>query len=336
MATKIAINGFGRIGRNVLRVLEDQGQDLELVAINDLTDPAALVNLTKYDSVLGRFPAPVSLDGDYLVVGERRIKLLSDRDPANLPWGELDVDIVIESTGFFTDKESAGKHLQAGAKKVIVSAPAKGVDGTFVLGINEDTYDPENHTVISNASCTTNCLAPLAKVLNDEFGIVEGLMTTIHAYTGDQRLHDAPHKDARRARAAGVNMVPTSTGAAAAIGLVIPEVDGKLDGFAVRVPTITGSGTDLTVTVEKEGVTVEEVNAAFKKAAEGSLKGVLAYNEDPIVSSDIVGDPHASIFDAPLTKVIGNTVKVFSWYDNEYGYSSRLVEMVAYVGKKLA
>jgi len=335
MATKIAINGFGRIGRNVLRVLEDQNSDLELVAINDLTDPKALVTLTKYDSVLGRFPQDVSLDGENLVVGGKKIRLLSDRDPANLPWGELDVDIVIESTGFFTTKEAAGKHLEAGAKKVIVSAPGKGVDGTFVLGINEDTYDAENHTVISNASCTTNCLAPLAKVLNDEFGIVEGLMTTIHAYTGDQRLHDAPHSDARRARAAGVNMVPTSTGAAAAIGLVVPEVDGKLDGFAVRVPTITGSGTDLTVTIEKDGVTAEDVNAAFKKAAEGPLKGVLSYNEDPIVSTDIVGDPHASIFDAPLTKVIGNTVKVFSWYDNEYGYSSRLVEMVSYVGSKL-
>ncbi len=335
MATKIAINGFGRIGRNVLRVLEDQNSELELVAINDLTDPKALVTLTKYDSVLGRFPQDVSLDGEHLVVGDKKIRLLSDRDPANLPWGELDVDIVIESTGFFTTKEAAGKHLEAGAKKVIVSAPAKGVDGTFVLGINEETYDAENHTVISNASCTTNCLAPLAKVLNDEFGIVEGLMTTIHAYTGDQRLHDAPHSDARRARAAGVNMVPTSTGAAAAIGLVLPEIDGKLDGFAVRVPTITGSGTDLTVTVEKDGVTAEDVNAAFKKAAEGSLKGVLAYNEDPIVSTDIVGDPHASIFDAPLTKVIGNTVKVFSWYDNEYGYSSRLVAMASYVGGKL-
>ncbi|GGE62440.1 type I glyceraldehyde-3-phosphate dehydrogenase [Nesterenkonia cremea] len=335
MATKIAINGFGRIGRNVLRVLEDQNSDLELVAINDLTDPKALVTLTKYDSVLGRFPQDVSLDGENLVVGGKKIRLLSDRDPANLPWGELDVDIVIESTGFFTTKEAAGKHLEAGAKKVIVSAPGKGVDGTFVLGINEDTYDAENHTVISNASCTTNCLAPLAKVLNDEFGIVEGLMTTIHAYTGDQRLHDAPHSDARRARAAGVNMVPTSTGAAAAIGLVVPEVDGKLDGFAVRVPTITGSGTDLTVTIEKDGVTADDVNAAFKKAAEGPLKGVLSYNEDPIVSTDIVGDPHASIFDAPLTKVIGNTVKVFSWYDNEYGYSSRLVEMASYVAGKL-
>lgn len=335
MATKIAINGFGRIGRNVLRVLEDQGHDLEVVAINDLTDPAALVHLTKYDSVLGRFPAAVSIDDDHLVVGSRRIRLLSDRDPANLPWGELGVDVVIESTGFFTTRDAAAKHLEAGAKKVMISAPAKGIDATFVPGINEDTYDPANHDVVSNASCTTNCLAPLVKVLNDEFGIVEGLMTTVHAYTGDQRLHDAPHGDLRRARAAGVNMVPTSTGAAAAIGAVIPEVSGKLDGFAVRVPIITGSGTDLTVTVEKNGVSAEEVNAAFKKAAEGPLAGLLAYNEDPIVSSDIVGDPHGSIFDAPLTKVIGNTVKVFSWYDNEYGYSSRLVEMVDYIGQRL-
>ena len=335
MATKIAINGFGRIGRNILRVIEDQGQDLELVAVNDLTSPATLVNLTKYDSVLGRFPTSVTLDGDHLVIGDRRIRLLSDRDPANLPWGELGVDIVIEATGLFTTKESASKHLSAGAKKVVISAPSKDADATLVLGINEDTYDAEQHTVVSNASCTTNCLAPLVKVLNDEFGIVEGLMTTIHSYTGDQRLHDAPHSDARRARAAGVNMVPTSTGAAAAIGAVIPEVDGKLDGFAVRVPTITGSGTDLTVTIEQSGVTAEDVNAAFKKAAEGTLAGALSYNEDPIVSSDIIGDAHASIFDAPLTKVIGHTVKVFSWYDNEYGYSSRLVETVDHIGQRL-
>lgn len=335
MATKIAINGFGRIGRNVLRVLEDQGQDLEIVAINDLTDPAALVNLTKYDSVLGRFPAGVSLEGDSLVAGERKIKLFSEKDPADLPWGELDVDIVLECTGIFNSKESAGKHLEAGAKKVLVSAPAKGADVTLVLGINEDTFDTAQHTVISNASCTTNCLAPLVKVLNDEFGVVEGLMTTIHAYTGDQRLHDAPHKDARRARAAGVNIVPTSTGAAAAIGTVVPEVAGKLDGFAVRVPTITGSGTDLTVTVAKDGVSVEDVNAAFKAASEGSLAGALAYNEDPIVSTDIIGDPHGAVFDAPLTKVIGNTVKVFGWYDNEYGYSSRLVETAVFIGKSL-
>ena len=335
MATKIAINGFGRIGRNVLRVIEDQGYDLELVAINDLTDPEHLLHLTKYDSVLGRYPHPVTLDGDHLIAGERRIKLLSDHDPSNLPWGELDVDVVLECTGIFTSKESAGQHIEAGAKKVIVSAPGKGVDATLVMGINEDVFDAANHTVISNASCTTNCLAPLVKVLNDEFGLVEGLMTTVHAYTGDQRLHDAPHSDPRRARAAGVNMVPTSTGAAAAIGAVIPEVDGKLDGFAVRVPVITGSGTDLTVTVEKDGVTADEVNAAFKKAAEGQLEGILAYNEDPIVSSDIVGDSHSSIFDAPLTKVIGHTVKVFSWYDNEYGYSSRLAQMAAHVGSKL-
>ncbi|GAB3844063.1 type I glyceraldehyde-3-phosphate dehydrogenase [Nesterenkonia populi] len=335
MATKIAINGYGRIGRNLLRVIEDQGHDLEVVAVNDLTAPEALVNLTKYDSVLGRFPSEVTMDDDALVVGGRKIKLLSERDPANLPWGELNVDIVIESTGFFTDKESASKHIEAGAKKVIISAPGKGVDATLVMGINEDTYEAESHTVVSNASCTTNCLAPLVKVLNDEFGIVEGLMTTVHAYTGDQRLHDAPHSDPRRARAAAVNMVPTSTGAAKAIGLVIPEVDGKLDGFAVRVPVATGSGTDLTVTVQKDGVTAEDVNAAFKKAAEGELAGALAYSTDPLVSTDIVADPHASIFDAPLTKVIGNTVKVFSWYDNEYGYSSRLAEMAVFMGGKL-
>lgn len=335
MATKIAINGFGRIGRNVLRVLEDQGQDLELVAVNDLTEPAVLAHLVAYDSVLGRFPAKVTLEDDYLVVGNRRIQMLSEREPTKLPWADLDVDIVIESTGLFNSKEAASKHLEAGAKKVITSAPAQGVDATFVLGINEHTYDPEHHQVVSNASCTTNCLAPLVKVLHDEFGIVEGLMTTVHAYTGDQRLHDAPHADLRRARAAGVNMVPTSTGAAAAIGAVIPEMAGKLDGFAVRVPTITGSGTDLTVTVGREGVTAEAVNNAFRTAADGPLAGALAYNEDPIVSTDIVGDPHGAIFDAPLTKVIGRTVKVFAWYDNEYGYSSRLVEMVDYMGRRL-
>lgn len=336
MTVKIAINGFGRIGRNVLRVLEDHPNDLELVAINDLTDPETLVTLTKYDSVMGRFPQQVSLEGETLVVGEKRIKLFAEKDPGQLPWADLDVDIVLECTGFFNDQESASKHIAAGAKKVILSAPGKGVDGTFVLGINEDTYDAENHTVISNASCTTNCLAPLVKVLNDEFGIVEGLMTTIHAYTGDQRLHDAPHSDLRRARAAAVNMVPTSTGAAKAIGAVIPEVDGKLDGFAVRVPTITVSGTDLTVTVEQDGVTVDQVNAAFKKAAEGPLAGLLEYNVDPIVSSDVNGDSHGAIFDAPLTKVIGHTVKVFAWYDNEHGYSSRLVRMAEFVGAKLS
>lgn len=335
MPTRIAINGFGRVGRSALRVIQDQGQDLELVAINDLADPEQLANLTKYDSVLGRFPAEISLEEGTLVVGHQRVKLFAEEDPAVLPWEELGVDIVLECTGFFRTKETAGKHLQAGAKKVIVSAPGKGMDATLVLGINESTYDAANHTVVSNASCTTNCLAPLVKVLDEQFGIVNGLMTTIHAYTGDQRLHDAPHKDPRRARAAGVNIVPTSTGAAKGIGAVIPEVEGKLDGFALRVPTITGSGTDLTVTVEKSGVSAEEVNAVFKQAAEGPLAGMLAYSTDPIVSTDIIGDPHAAIFDAPLTKVIGKTVKVFGWYDNEYGYSSRLVETAVYIGNQL-
>lgn len=335
MTTRIAINGYGRIGRSLLRVIEDQGQDLEVVAINDLSDPDSMVNLTKYDSILGRFPAEVSRDGEHLVAGRQRIELLSERDPANLPWGDLGVDIVLECTGLFRTKETASQHIDAGAKKVIVSAPAKGADATLVLGINESTYDPASHTVISNASCTTNCLAPLVKVLNDEFGITEGLMTTIHAYTGDQRLQDAPHKDPRRARAAAVNMVPTSTGAAKSIGLVIPEVAGKLDGFAVRVPVPTVSGTDLTVTVEKQGVTVDDVNSAFEKAAAGPLTGALAYSEDPLVSSDLIADPHASIFDAPLTKVIGQTIKVFGWYDNEYGYSSRMADTAVYVGQDL-
>ncbi|WP_150460134.1 type I glyceraldehyde-3-phosphate dehydrogenase [Nesterenkonia ebinurensis] len=335
MAARIVINGFGRVGRSVLRVIQDQGQDLELVAINDLASPEQLLNLTKYDSVLGRFPAEISLEDDYLVVGDRRIRLLAEKDPATLPWDELGVDIVLECTGFFRTKETAGKHLEAGAKKVIVSAPGKGMDATLVLGINDSVYDPASHSVVSNASCTTNCLAPLVKVLDEQFGIVEGLMTTIHAYTGDQRLHDAPHKDARRARAAAVNIVPTSTGAAKGIGSVIPEIAGKLDGFALRVPTITGSATDLTVTVSKEGVSAEDVNEAFAQAAEGPLAGVLAYSTDPIVSTDIIGDPHAVIFDAPLTKVIGNTVKILGWYDNEYGYSSRLVETAVYIGNQL-
>ncbi|NDK30628.1 type I glyceraldehyde-3-phosphate dehydrogenase [Nesterenkonia haasae] len=333
--TRIAINGYGRIGRSLLRVIEAQGQALEVVAINDLTDPDSMVNLTKYDSILGRFPAVVARDGDYLVAGQHRIKLLSETEPADLPWAELDIDIVLECTGLFRTHETASRHIEAGAKKVIVSAPAKGADATLVLGINESTYDPASHTIISNASCTTNCLAPLVKVLNDEFGIVEGLMTTIHAYTADQRLHDAPHKDPRRARAAAVNMVPTSTGAAKGIGLVIPEVDGKLDGFAMRVPVPTVSGTDLTVTIRKQGVSVDDVNSAFKKAAAGPLAGPLAYSEDPLVSSDLIADPHASIFDAPLTKVIGQTVKVFGWYDNEYGYASRMAETAVYIGERL-
>lgn len=335
MTVRIAINGFGRVGRSALRVIEEQGQDLEVVAVNDLASPEQLVNLTKYDSVLGRFPADLSLEDNYLVVGDRRIRLVAEKDPAALPWDELGVDIILECTGFFRTKEAAGKHLEAGAKKVIVSAPGRDMDATLVLGINDSVYDPASHSVVSNASCTTNCLAPLVKVLDEQFGIVEGLMTTIHAYTGDQRLHDAPHKDPRRARAAAVNIVPTSTGAAKGIGSVIPEIAGKLDGFALRVPTITGSATDLTITVSQTGVSVEDVNAAFAQAAEGPLAGVLAYNTDPIVSTDIIGDPHAVIFDAPLTKVIGNTVKVLGWYDNEYGYSSRLVETAVFIGNQL-
>lgn len=335
MATRIAINGFGRIGRTALRALHEQSHDLELVAVNDLADPEALVNLLRYDSILGRFPAEVSLQGTELRIGSQRVRVLSEPDPANLPWAELGVDLVLECTGIFRSKDDAAAHLDAGAQKVLISAPGKGVDATVVMGVNESSYDPQHHTVVSNASCTTTCLAPLVKVLQEQFGIVEGQMTTIHAYTADQRLHDAPHKDPRRARAAAINMVPTSTGAAKAIGAVIPAVEGKLDGFAVRVPIPTGSGTDLTVTVEQEGVTAEAVNAAFKRAAEGELAGALAYNEDPLVSSDIVADPHGAIFDAPLTKVVGRSVKVFGWYDNEYGYSSRLLETAAYMGRHL-
>lgn len=335
MATRIAVNGFGRIGRTALRALHQEQPDLELVAVNDLSDPETLVNLLRFDSVMGRFPAEVSLDGDELRVGSDRIKVLSERNPSKLPWDELGVDIVLECTGLFRTKDEASAHLEAGAKKVLISAPGKGVDATLVMGINDSDYDAEQHTVVSNASCTTTCLAPLVKVLHQQFGIVEGLMTTIHAYTADQRLHDSPHKDLRRARAAAVNLVPTSTGAAKAIGLVIPEVEGKLDGFAVRAPIPTGSGTDLTVTVKQSGVTAEAVNAAFREAAEGELSGALAYSEDPLVSSDIVGDPHGAIFDAPLTKVIGQTVKVFGWYDNEYGYSARLLQTAAHMGRQL-
>ena len=332
--TRVGINGFGRIGRNYLRAALAQNSDLEIVAVNDLSDPAGLAHLLKYDSVTGRLGAAVSVDGDSIVVNGKSIKVLAERDPAELPWKELGVDIVIESTGIFTDGEKAKKHIEAGAKKVLISAPATNEDATFVIGVNDHLYDPEKHHIISNASCTTNCLAPLAKVFNDRFGIVNGLMTTIHAYTADQNLQDGPHKDLRRARAAAINIVPSSTGAAKAIGLVLPELKGKLDGFALRVPVPTGSITDLTLVSEKK-VTVDEIRAAYKEAAEGPLKGILLYTEDEIVSSDIVTDPHSSIFDAGLVRVIDNTVKLSSWYDNEWGYSNRLVELTAMVAAKL-
>jgi len=335
VTVKIGINGFGRIGRNYFRAALAKGSDIEIVAVNDLSDPASLAHLLKYDSVGGRLDATVEVDGDSIIVNGKAIKVLAERDPANLPWGALGVDIVIESTGRFTKVEDALKHVEAGAQKVLVSAPATGADvATIVLGVNEASYDPALHNVISNASCTTNCLAPLSKVLLDNFGIERGLMTTVHAYTADQNLQDGPHSDLRRARAAAVNIIPTSTGAAKALGLVIPELIGKLDGYALRVPVPTGSITDLTVTVSRP-VTVAEVNAAYKAAAEGPLKGILSYTEDPIVSSDIVGDPHSSIFDAGLTKVIGDQVKVASWYDNEWGYSNRLVDLTEFVAERL-
>lgn len=336
MTTRIGINGFGRIGRNYFRAALEQGADLEIVAVNDLTSPETLAHLLKYDSVTGRLGVSVEVADGALVVDGKTIKVLAERDPANLPWADLGVDIVVESTGFFTKASDARKHIDAGAKKVLISAPASDEDLTVVLGVNDDQYDPENHHIVSNASCTTNCLGPLAKVLNDTFGIEHGLMTTIHAYTADQNLQDGPHKDLRRARAAAINMVPTSTGAAKAIGLVLPELKGKLDGYAIRVPVPTGSATDLTVTVGRE-VTAEEVNAAYKAAAaDGSLKGYLTYTEAPIVSSDIVTDPASCIFDSGLTKVIGNQVKVVGWYDNEWGYSNRLVDLTEIVAAKLS
>ncbi|HVW17569.1 MAG TPA: type I glyceraldehyde-3-phosphate dehydrogenase [Solirubrobacteraceae bacterium] len=329
MSLRVGINGFGRIGRNVFRAAHESGADIEWVAVNDLTDPKTLANLLKYDSILGRFPGAVEATADGLTVDGRGLKVLAERDPAGLPWGELGVDVVIESTGFFTDREQAAAHLDAGARKVVITAPAKNEDITVALGVNFDQYDPERHHVISNASCTTNCLAPFAKVINDAVGIKHGLMTTIHAYTGDQRLHDAPHKDLRRARAAAINLVPTSTGAAKAVGLVLPELVGKLHGFAVRAPVPTGSLVDLTFEAERE-TTVEEVNEAFRaKADQGDLKGILRYTEDPLVSTDIVGDPYSSIVDGGLTAVLdGTLVKVVSWYDNEWGYSNRVVELV--------
>jgi len=334
VSVKIGINGFGRIGRNYLRAALAKGSDLEVVAVNDLTDNKTLAHLLKYDSITGRLDATVELDGDNIVVNGKPIKVLAERDPANLGWGDLGVDIVIESTGRFTKADDARKHIEAGAKKVIISAPATGEDATFVMGVNEHLYDPASHNIISNASCTTNCLAPLAKVFNDEFGIERGLMTTVHAYTADQNLQDGPHSDLRRARAAAINIVPTSTGAAKAIGLVLPELKGKLDGFALRVPVPTGSITDLTVTASRP-VTIDEVKAAYKKAAEGPLKGILKYTEDEIVSSDIVSDPHSSIFDSGLLRVLGDQVKLSSWYDNEWGYSNRLVDLTEYVAERL-
>lgn len=335
MSVKIGINGFGRIGRNYFRAALAKGSDLDIVAVNDLTDNKALATLLKYDSVTGRLDATVELDGDSIVVNGKPITVLEQRDPALLGWGDLGVDIVIESTGRFTNAEDARKHLEAGAKKVIISAPAKGEDATFVMGVNEQSYDPANHHIISNASCTTNCLAPLAKVFLDNFGIERGLMTTVHAYTADQNLQDGPHSDLRRARAAAINIVPTSTGAAKAIGLVLPELVGKLDGYALRVPVPTGSITDLTVET-RAGLTVDDINAAYREAAAGSLKGLLSYTEDPIVSSDIVSDPHSCIFDSGLTKVIGTQVKVAGWYDNEWGYSNRLVDLTEYVADRLS
>jgi glyceraldehyde 3-phosphate dehydrogenase len=338
MTVRVGINGFGRIGRNFFRAVqalnESGGADIEVVAANDLGDLKTMAHLLKYDSILGRFPADVSVVDDGIQVGGQTLRILAEKDPAQLPWKDLGVDVVVESTGFFTDATKARAHLDGGAQKVIVSAPAKNEDVTVVMGVNHTSYDPQAHSIISNASCTTNCLGPMAKVMHEELGIVKGLMTTIHAYTQDQNLQDAPHKDLRRARAAALNIVPTSTGAAKAIGLVMPELKGKLDGYALRVPVPTGSATDLTFEAARE-TSADEVNAAVKAAAEGDLKGILKYTEDAIVSTDIVTDPHSCIFDAGLTKVLGNQVKVVGWYDNEWGYSNRLADLVSFVGETL-
>ncbi len=331
MTVRVGINGFGRIGRNFFRAVRASGADIEIVGVNDLTDNASLAHLLKFDSILGRLDADVTSTESAIKVGDQEIAAFAERDPAALKWGDIGADVVVESTGFFTDATKARAHVEGGAKKVIISAPASNEDFTVVMGVNHEDYDPERHTVISNASCTTNCLAPMAKALNDEFGIVKGLMTTIHAYTADQNLQDNIHKDPRRARAAAINLVPTSTGAAKAIGLVLPELKGKLDGFAVRVPVPTGSATDLTIEAGRE-TSVEEVNAAVEKAADGRY---LRYSTDPLVSSDIVTDPASCIFDAPLTKVIGNQVKVVGWYDNEWGYSNRLADLITHIGATL-
>ncbi len=348
MTIRVGINGFGRIGRNFYRAVQEQqsqgfvintllalsGEDIEIVGVNDLTDNRTLAHLLKYDSILGRLDGDVTVTDDEIVVNGKSIKAMSERNPADLPWGDLGADIVIESTGFFTDKAGALGHVEGGAKKVLISAPAKDPDVTVVMGVNQGDYDPATDVVISNASCTTNCLAPMAKAIYDAFGINWGLMTTIHAYTNDQVILDAPHKDLRRARAGALNMIPTTTGAARAIGLVMPELKGKLDGYAMRVPVPTGSATDLTVELTN-ATDAESLNAAVKAAADGPLKGILKYTEDPIVSSDIVTDPHSCIFDASLTSTMGNTAKVLGWYDNEWGYSNRLVDLVRYVGATL-
>ncbi len=334
MTVKVGINGFGRIGRNFYRALLASGADVEVVGVNDLTDTTTLAHLLKYDSILGRLGVSVEAGDGQILVDGKALPVFAERDPANLPWDKVGADIVIESTGFFTDASSAGKHLAAGAKKFILSAPATGEDITIVMGVNDKDYDPAAHNIISNASCTTNCLAPMAKAIDDAFGIERGLMTTIHAYTNDQNILDYPHKDLRRARAAALNMIPTSTGAAKAIGLVMPTMKGKLDGYAMRVPVPTGSATDLTVEL-KTPATKDEINAAVKAAAEGPLKGILVYTEDPIVSTDIVTDPASCIFDASMTNANGNMIKVLGWYDNEWGYSNRLVDLVGLVGAKL-
>ena len=331
---KVGINGFGRIGRNFLRAALASNAPIEIVAVNDLTSIDTLAHLIKYDSILVRLNQEVTFDDNSLTIGGKKIRVFAEKDPAALPWGSVGAEIVIESTGRFTSAKDAGKHLVGGAKKVVISAPATDEDVTLVLGVNDSAYDPAKHNIISNASCTTNCLAPMAKVLHENFGIVRGFMTTVHAYTNDQVILDFPHKDLRRARAAATNIIPTSTGAAKAIGLVLPELKGKLDGYALRVPVPTGSITDLTVELSKE-TSAAEINAAMKKAAEGPLKGILRYTEDPIVSTDIVTDPHSSIFDAGITKVIGNQAKVASWYDNEWGYSNRLVDLMSFIGKSL-
>jgi len=332
VTVRVGINGFGRIGRNFFRAVRASGADIEIVGVNDLTDNASLANLLKFDSILGRLDADVTSTEDAIRVGDHEFRAFAERDPAALKWADIGADVVLESTGFFTDATQARAHVDSGgAKKVIISAPAKNEDVTVVMGVNHTTYDPEAHTVISNASCTTNCLAPMAKALHDEFGIVKGLMTTIHAYTADQNLQDNIHKDPRRARAAALNIVPTSTGAAKAIGLVLPELKGKLDGYAMRVPVPTGSATDLTFEAGRE-TSVEEVNAAIEKVADGRY---LRYSTDPLVSTDIVTDPASCIFDAPLTKVIGNQVKVLGWYDNEWGYSNRIADLISYVGETL-